>query len=158
MATTLNINPENRNSGSRPVALACEQYNNEAEMLLPILHQVQKTIGYIPAFAYSQIAKSLNLSRAEVYGVVSFYHDFRQKAPAKTIVKVCRSEACQSMGGRGLKAGVETVFSDNDAVAIEDIYCLGNCALAPAVMIGERVYGRASIDMIVKLAQGKVNV
>ena len=153
MATTLNINSGN----SRPVALACEQYNNEADMLLPILHQVQKSIGYIPPFAYSQIAKSINVSRAEVYGVVSFYHDFRQAPPANTIVKICRSEACQSMGGRQLKADVETIFADNDSVGIEDIYCLGNCALAPAVMIDARVYGRANTDMVVKLAQDITN-
>lgn len=119
--------------------------------LLPILHEVQRTLGYVPAAAVPLIAHALNLSRADVHGVVSFYHLFRSAPPGERVVYVCRAEACQSMGARDieshLKRRLEIDFHETTAdgrFSLEPIYCLGNCACAPAVMIGETVHGRVT--------------
>ena len=119
--------------------------------LLHLLHAIQDDIGYIPEESYAHISKSLNLSVAEVHGVVSFYHHFRTQPPGKHILHICRAESCQAMGSEHLeihaksKLGVdyhETTRSGN--ITLEPIYCLGNCALSPAVMLDEKVYGRVS--------------
>jgi formate dehydrogenase iron-sulfur subunit len=116
--------------------------------LLPLLHAVQDALGYIPPAAVEPIAHALNLSRAEVHGVISFYPDFRSAAPGRRVVKVCRAEACQSMGGAVLQAhaqqrldiGFHGTAADGSAT-FEPVYCLGNCARAPAVMIDGSVHG-----------------
>jgi formate dehydrogenase subunit gamma len=119
--------------------------------LLPLLHAVQREIGYVPPSAVPIIAEALNLSRAEVHGVVSFYHFFRTEPGGRKVVYVCRAEACQSMGSRGLEAhareklGVDWHQTTSDGkYSLEPVYCLGNCACAPAVMIDETVYGRVT--------------
>ena len=119
--------------------------------LLPILHKIQDQLGYVPEESVPVIARSLNLSRAEVHGVISFYHHFRRTPPGKRTLFVCRSEACQSVGGRDLEAhakaqlGVDWHETSADGeVTLEPIYCLGNCACAPAVMLDEQVVGRVS--------------
>lgn len=106
--------------------------------LLPVLHELQHALGWVPASLIATIAERLNLSVAEVSGVVSFYHDFRDAPPARPTVKICRAEACQARGGERLfvKALRQT------RVAIEPIYCLGLCASGPAALFGERVVGR----------------
>lgn len=111
--------------------------------LLPLLHALQQSFGCIPEEATAYLAGKLNLSRAEVHGVISFYHDFRRAPAGKLVVKVCRAEACQSMGGPaaaeallqrlGLQWGETTA---DGAVTVEPIYCLGLCAAAPAALIG----------------------
>lgn len=122
---------------------------NEEGALLPILHAVQSRYGYIPEEAIGQIASSLHLSRAEVHGVISFYHDFRTQPAGKHTVQVCRAEACQSMGGQQLEAhaqqklGValgETTADGN--ITLEPVYCLGNCACSPSLRIDDQVYAR----------------
>ncbi|MFN0096035.1 MAG: formate dehydrogenase subunit gamma [Dehalococcoidia bacterium] len=118
---------------------------------LPILHALQETFGYVHDDAISLIAEALNLSRAEVVGVVHFYHDFRHEPPARHVLKVCRAEACQAMGcealTRHLEAALETAIggtSPDGAVTLEAVYCLGNCALSPAVMLDGRLIGRVT--------------
>jgi formate dehydrogenase subunit gamma len=132
--------------------------------LLPILHGVQDALGYVPLEAVAEVARALNLSRAEVHGVVSFYHYFRSQPPGKHTVHVCRAEACQSMGAARLiehakaKLGIDFHETTPDgAVSLEPIYCLGNCALSPAIMVDNEVYGRVTperFDQVVPDAKG----
>ncbi len=119
--------------------------------LLPILHNVQDQLGYVPEESVPVIARALNLSRAEVHGVISFYHFFRRTPPGKRTLYVCRAEACQAVGGVALvdhvkqRLGVDWHETTADGeVSLEPIYCLGNCACAPAVMLDEQVVGRVS--------------
>ena len=118
--------------------------------LLPILHAIQDRLGFIPADATPLIAKAINLSRAEVHGVITFYHHFRQEQPAKTIVQVCRAEACQSMGAEALwQHACQRASSDNgdpgdSAITLEPVYCLGLCSTAPAISVNERPYARVN--------------
>jgi formate dehydrogenase subunit gamma len=106
--------------------------------LLPILHDVQKAFGHVSEDAMREIASALNLTRAEVYGVVSFYHDFRKEAEARPVLKLCRAEACKA---RGVEALVP--IADNQSrIKVETIYCLGLCAVGPSAMVGEKVYAR----------------
>jgi formate dehydrogenase subunit gamma len=110
--------------------------------LLPILHDVQAELGHVSEDAIREIAAALNLTRAEVYGVVSFYHDFKAK-PSTAKVKLCRAEACQARGVDRLIA--------NEA-KVESIYCLGLCAIGPAALAGDKVYARldqAKLDALV---------
>ncbi|UEM19132.1 formate dehydrogenase subunit gamma [Skermanella mucosa] len=117
--------------------------------LLPILHALQEEFGCIDEDAIPLLARELNLSRADVHGVVSFYHEFRRTRPGRHTVKVCRAEACQSMDPDGLidhvrrRLGVALGGTTaDDAFTLESVFCLGNCALAPAVMVDEALYGR----------------
>jgi formate dehydrogenase subunit gamma len=124
--------------------------------LLPILHAVQEAFGYVPQLAVPIIARELNLSRAEVHGVITFYHDFRDKPAGRHVLKICRAEACQSMGCEALvrhaeaRLGVECgSTAANDQVTLEAVYCLGLCAMSPAAMIDGEPVARLSA---VKLA------
>ena len=117
--------------------------------LLPILHALQEAYGYIPDESVGQMADALNLTKAEVHGVVSFYHDFRKTPAGRHVVKICRAEACQSMGGNALaadtlaKLGIDwNGTTPNGAVTVEPVFCLGMCACAPAAMVDDRVHGR----------------
>jgi formate dehydrogenase subunit gamma len=126
--------------------------------LMPILHAVQEAFGFVPEEAVPVIAKELNLSRAEVHGVVTFYHDFRQDPAGRTVIKVCRAEACQAMGCESLvkhaedRLGVECGGTTADGrVTLETIYCLGLCATAPSAMVDGKIVGRldaAKLDKI----------
>lgn len=117
--------------------------------LLPVLHALQDRFGYVDPRAVPLVAKRLNLSRADVHGVITFYKDFRQERPGAVQVRVCRAEACQAMGGHELAEhakrtlGVEfgTTTSDR-AATLDQVFCLGNCALAPSVTVDGRLYGR----------------
>ena len=115
--------------------------------LLPVLHAVQAQFGYIPVPAIALVAEGLNLSRAEVLGVVSFYHDFRTDPPARRVVRLCRAEACQAAGCEELVAALArehgvAVDAPGAALAVETVYCLGNCALGPSAMVGGELVGR----------------
>jgi formate dehydrogenase subunit gamma len=123
--------------------------------LLPILHAIQDEFGYVPEDAVSIVASVLNLSRAEVHGVVTFYHFFRSKPAGAKTLYVCLAEACQSMGSRALekhvrdKLGVDFHETTADGrVSLEPVYCLGNCACSPAVMLDETVYGRVTPERL----------
>lgn len=126
---------------------------NKPGALLPILHGIQDALGYIPAESVPEIAKSLSLSRAEVHGVISFYHYFRETPPGKNTIHLCRAESCQSMGGKKLedyvknKLGIDFHETTADGkFSLEPVYCLGNCACSPAMQIGKEIYGRVSAD------------
>jgi formate dehydrogenase subunit gamma len=133
-------------------AIATEIINNfgaKPEMLVQILVAFVERYSYISDEAIRQLAKELNLSRAEVHGVVSFYHDFRTKPPGRHIVRICQAESCQAMGSRELTAHAEKSLgvklsqtSDDGELTLEAVYCLGNCACSPAVMIDQQLYGR----------------
>jgi formate dehydrogenase subunit gamma len=119
--------------------------------LLPILHALQDEFAYIDSTAVPPIAKALNISKAEVHGVISFYHDFRRTPPGRHVLRICRAEACQSMGCDTLIGHVEsrlkTKLGETTAdgrFTLEPVYCLGNCALSPAVMLDGELYGRVS--------------
>ena len=126
--------------------------------LLPMLHAIQAEWGHVPQAAVPVLADVLNLGRAEVHGVISFYHDFRDHPAGRHILKICRAEACQSMGGKGLaeetlaKLGIDWHgTTPNGAVTVEPVYCLGMCACAPAMMVDKKVHGRldrARVDSI----------
>jgi formate dehydrogenase subunit gamma len=121
--------------------------------LLPILHGVQDAVGYVPEEAVPIIASGLNLSRAEVHGVISFYHYFRHTPPGRHTIRMCRAEACQAMRQRPLEVyakarlGIDFHGTTPDgAFSLEPVYCLGNCASAPAVMVDDELYGRVTPD------------
>jgi formate dehydrogenase subunit gamma len=123
--------------------------------MLPILHQVQAEFGYIPESAKQVIAQALNLSRAEVHGVVTFYHDFRDHPAGRHVLKLCRAEACQAMGCEALaekakaKLGIDWHETTPDgAVTLEPVFCLGLCAQAPAAMLDGELYARLDEDCL----------
>ena len=133
--------------------------------MLPILHALQETFGYIDQGVIPIVADALNVSRAEVHGVIGFYHDFRTELPGRLVFKVCRAEACQSMGCDSLIAHLERKLktklggtSADGAVTVEAVYCLGNCALSPAAMLDGKLYGRVSpgtADRLLDAARSK---
>lgn len=137
-----------------------KEAKRKGDNLITVLHIVQEYYGYIPEEFIHIISQELNLSRAEVYGVVTFYSDFRKEPPGKHIIKVCRSEACLAMGGRAIqeyiksKLGInfrETTADGN--FTLEDVYCFGNCACAPSVMVDGKLYGRVSLDKMDKILE-----
>ncbi len=118
---------------------------------LPILHALQQAFGYIPDAAIALVADALNLSRAEVHGVASFYHDFRHAPPGRHVLKLCRAEACQAMGGDALAARAKARLgldwgetSGDGAVTLDPVFCLGLCATAPSAMLDGKPVGRLS--------------
>jgi formate dehydrogenase subunit gamma len=128
--------------------------------LLPILHAVQEEIGYIPPQAVPRIAEGLNLSRAEVHGVISFYHYFRQHAPGRHVVQVCRAEACQAVNCEATEAHAKRTLgvdyhgtSADGEFTLEAAYCLGNCAVGPSVMVDQKIYGRVTPERLDAILQ-----
>ena len=127
--------------------------------LLPILHGIQHEFGYVPQDTLPVIAEALNLSRAEVYGVVTFYHDYRNHPAGRHVLKLCQAEACQSMGSDAIAARVKALLgidfhetTKDGAVTLEPVYCLGLCACSPSAMLDGEVIGRldaAKVDEIV---------
>jgi len=122
--------------------------------LLPILHALQDDFGHIHTAAVPLIADALNLSHAEVHGVITFYHDFRYEPRGKHVLKLCRAESCQAMGCESMIRYVEDRLgarlgetTDDQLFTLEPVYCLGNCALSPAVMLDGKLYGRVSSDV-----------
>ena len=143
----------------RAVEHAIHRHAGEAGPLLEILHAVQHELGCIPPEAVAPIAAALNLSRAEVHGVVSFYHHFREAAPGRYVVQLCRAEACQSMNARATESrarqllGVDYGGTTRDGrVTLESVYCLGNCACAPAMMVNGELHGRVTPERFVEIA------
>jgi formate dehydrogenase subunit gamma len=142
------------------VDAALSAHRGKVGALLPVLHEIQERLGFVPADAVPQLAGALNLSRAEVQGVVDFYHDFRNAPAGRHVVKICRAEACQAMGAIALEAhlrerlGTTTGETSADGrYTLEPVYCLGNCACAPSVQVDGRLHARvdpASFDAIVE--------
>ena len=139
------------------------QYGAKAEMLVQILQAIVMRHGWVSEGTIRQLADELNLSRADVYGVVNFYHDFRTEPPGEHIVKICQAEACQAMGSRALTDHARRSLGTNmhetsEEVTLEPVYCLGNCACAPAVMIDGKTHGRVTAgrfdELVTRLKEG----
>lgn len=137
-------------------AAAIAKHADDAGALLPILHALQDALGHIPGLAVPQIAEALNLSRAEVHGVVTYYHHLQSEPPNAHVVQVCRAEACQSMGADRLFAHAQTqlgceahgshrVDSGDGRFSLTPVFCLGLCASAPAVVIDDRLHARVTL-------------
>ena len=118
--------------------------------LLPILHDVQRAFGYVSEDAMREIAHALNLTRAEVYGVVSFYHDFRREVEPHPIIKLCRAEACKARGVEALMP----VAEGQTRVKVEAVYCLGLCSVGPAALVGDTVHAHLDAERLTALMAG----
>ncbi len=130
-----------------------ESHRHRPGATLPILHDIQHEVGYIPAEAIPLIASALNLSRAEIYGTITFYADFRLEPAGRHVVQVCRGEACQAKGGGQLETharkrlGVDFHGTTADRqVTLEPVFCLGNCGCSPSVRVADEIYGRVDED------------
>jgi formate dehydrogenase subunit gamma len=136
------------------------EHGNRPDALIEILHAVQAALGYVPEAVVPVLADAVNLSRAEVHGVVTFYHDFRREPAGRRVLKMCRAEACQAMGGEALVARAEDRLgiacgstSADGRVTLEPIYCLGLCATAPSAMLDGQLVGRLTapkLDALLK--------
>jgi formate dehydrogenase subunit gamma len=129
----------------------CTRLKSLDGALMPILHGVQEAMGYVPQDAVPIIAAQLNLSRADVHGVVSFYHYFLREQPGRHVVHLCRAEACQSVGAVALEAHAKKALgidfhqtTADGAIRLEPVYCLGNCSLGPSIMVDKQLKGRVS--------------
>ena len=138
--------------GARTLAIVGELKGLEGP-LLPILHEIQAEFGHVPQESLPVIARELNLSRAEVHGVVTFYHDYRDHPTGRHVLKLCRAEACQSMGGDALAERVKALLGIDfhqttldEAVTLEPVFCLGLCSCAPAAMLDGEVFGRMDVE------------
>lgn len=134
-------------------------FDARPELLVQILHAFMERFAWITDAAIRQLATELNLSRAEVHGVVSYYHDFRTSPPGKHIVKICEAEACQAMGSRDLAAHAQTALGldmhgSSADMTLEPVYCLGNCACSPAIMVDGRTYGRVNNERFDAIVAG----
>jgi len=132
-----------------------EAHQNVSGGLLPLMHAIQDDIGYIPEEIYPQVSKAMALSVAEVHGFVSFYHHFRTHPAGKHVLQVCRAESCQAMGSEKLEADIKAKLgvdyhetTADGEITLLPVYCLGNCACSPAVMLDEEVYGRVDMDAV----------
>ena len=136
------------------------EHQDQPGGLLPLLHAIQEALGYVPPEAVPAIAKGMNRSRAEVHGVVTYYHFFRQQPPGHHVIQVCQAEACQACGaGDVMRATVEAAGCEahhtrsDGAVSVEPVYCLGLCASAPAVQVGDRLHARMTPSRMTALIQ-----
>jgi len=155
------LRPDERSA----VLEACARLKELPGALLPILHAVQESLSFVPKDAIPLIARELNLSVAEVHGVVSFYHYFRQTRPGRHVLHLCRAEACQAVGAQALEAHAKATLkidfhgtTADGAISLEPVYCLGNCALGPSVMVDEQLQGRVTaqrFDALVTQMRGR---
>ncbi|GAA3881475.1 formate dehydrogenase subunit gamma [Streptomyces lacrimifluminis] len=138
-------------------------HRDQRGALLPVLHAVQAELGHVPQEAIPVLADELNLSRADIHGVVTFYHDFRREPAGRTTVRICRAEACQALGADRLVSYVRESgltlgeTSPDGSVTVEQVFCLGNCALGPAVEADGRLYGRVDPIRMVSILSGTPN-
>ena len=143
------------------IASLIECHRHQPGGLMPLLHAVQAACGFVPPEAVESIAKGFNLSRAEVHGVISYYHHFRSTPPGRTVVQVCRAEACKACGADALMADIEQRLGikahetrADGAVSLEPVYCLGLCAQSPAIQVNERVFARVTPARLPQLLAG----
>ena len=153
----MNVHVAGSDVGTRTLAIVTALKELEGP-LLPILHEIQAEFGYVPQECLPVIARELNLSRAEVHGVVSFYHDYRDHPTGRHVLKLCRAEACQSMGGDGIAERIKALLgidfhqtTMDGAVTLEPVYCLGLCSCAPAAMLDGEVHGRIDAELAQEL-------
>jgi len=132
--------------------------------LLPLMHAIQDDIGYVPEDIYPQVADAMALSVAEVHGFVSFYHHFRTHPVGKHVMQICRAESCQAMGSEKLEADIKAKYgidyhetTADGALTILPVYCLGNCACSPAVMLDDDVHGRVDMDVVEEIVSEVTN-
>lgn len=154
----MTVQPQSTEAATRAAAIVAELKGLEGP-LLPILHSIQDEFGFVPDETLPVIAEALNMSNAEVYGVVSFYHDYRREPAGRHVIKLCRAESCQSMGSDEIAARLTRLLgigfdetSADGSVSLLPVYCLGLCACSPAAMVDGEVIGRldaASVDEIV---------
>ena len=137
------------------IAERLQQFRDVPGGLLPLLHAIQADIGYVPSESVADIAMALNLSRAEVHGVISFYHDFRSAPQGRHVLQICRAEACQAMGSRTLEAHAKNTLgidygdtTADGAISLQPVYCLGNCACSPSVRIDDDVHARVDTERL----------
>lgn len=142
-----------------------ERHRHRDGPLIEVLHDVQQEFGCIPTGAVAAIARGLNLSRAEVHGVVSFYHHFRTRPPGRHVLQICRAESCQAAGGKAIEAhakqrlGIDFGQTTADGwVTLEAVYCLGLCACSPAAMLDDEVHGRVTRQSLDALVDGATQV
>lgn len=128
-----------------------EAHRHRKGALLPLLHDVQHAYGCVSAEAEAAIAEALNLSRAEVHGVVSFYHDFTAEADPRPVVELCRAEACQARGVEAMVAAAEAAAGNR--VALKTVYCLGLCSVGPSARTGDRLHARLDAARLVELVE-----
>jgi formate dehydrogenase subunit gamma len=135
------------------VEAAVEAHRGRIGPLLPILHEIQHTLGHVPPEAVPLIGRALNLSRAEIHGVVGFYPDFRSEPPGEHTVQICRAEACQAVGARDLerhaKQRLGIGYGETTAdgrITLEAVYCLGNCACSPSLRVNDDLHARVTAD------------
>ena len=142
---------DTRQSRTEAVRQLAEQRLGERGALMPILHDVVDRLGYVAEEDIPVIADVLNLSRADVHGVVSFYHDFRRTPPPAQQVRLCRGEACQSVGAEDLYASVAAAYAHSPEVEVREVFCLGNCALGPSGLLDGRLVGRLTPERVAAL-------
>lgn len=143
------------------VSSAVHKYADIPGGLMPLLHEIQAGLGHIPKNCVAAIASGMDLSRAEVHGVISFYHDFHYQPRGMTTIHVCRAEACQAMGSRILEAHVKARLgidyggtTADGRFSLEPVYCLGNCACSPSIRIGDDVFARVDANRFDELLDG----
>jgi formate dehydrogenase subunit gamma len=139
------------------------RHRDQPGAMLPLLHALQDEFGYVDAAVVPAIADALNLSRAEVHGVIGFYHDFRSAPPGRHVLRLCRAEACQAMGADALLEHLQRRHelapgrtAANGSLTVDAVYCLGNCALSPAAMLDGELIGRldaAALDRLIEAAR-----
>jgi formate dehydrogenase subunit gamma len=146
---------------ARAVENSIQQHGDVPGGLLPLLHALQAAVGFVPADAVPAIASALHLSRAEVHGVISFYHDFRSAPAARHVLQICRAEACQAMGSRQLEAharerlGIDYGGTTADGlITLQAVYCLGNCACSPSVRLDDEIHARVDATRLDELLAG----
>lgn len=154
------MNPDVTTSVPELVRSVVDAHRGERGPLIVVLQEIQDRLGYIDPAVVPLVASELNLSRADVHGVVTFYRDFHAEPQARVQVKVCRAEACQSMGAEDLVAGLEEDLgvklggtSSDGSLALDQVFCLGNCALSPAAQVNGRLYGRLDRGRVVEIAR-----
>lgn len=153
------MQPASTEIASRTAAVIHELKGLEGR-LLPILHGIQSEFGYVPTESLPVIAEALNISRAEVHGVVTFYHDYRNHPAGRHVLKICRAEACQSMGGDAIAARIQQLLgigfhetTKDGSVTLEPVYCLGLCACAPSAMLDGEVIGRLDANKLDEIVE-----
>ncbi len=154
----MTMQPASTDIAQRTASVIAERRNLEGP-LLPILHGLQDEFGCVPQEALPVIAEALNLSKAEVHGVVSFYHDFRKEPAGRHVIKLCRAEACQSMGGDAIAARLQELLgigfhetATDGSVTLDPVYCLGLCACAPAALVDGQPVGRLDEEALEAIA------
>ena len=135
-----------------------DSLKNKPGALLPILHDIQSSFGYVPEESIPHIANALNISRADVHGVISFYHHFRSTKAGTYVVQVCRAESCQAMGSVALEKHIKEILAidyhqttKDGKFSLEPVYCLGNCACSPSIAISDEVYGDMDLEKLDKI-------